>query len=129
MINSTMPEKERRKYKRVKASGTVFYEEFHTLPHTVISKLQRAARTAELHDISAGGAQILCCDEVNSGAVLRLKISLENISIPIWAYGNVVWSCYDSHSNKHRIGLAFLYLKPAQFETLLAITGDISHAG
>ncbi|MGB2908897.1 MAG: PilZ domain-containing protein [Candidatus Aminicenantaceae bacterium] len=104
---------ERRQYPRVKAE--VFYREPRLAP-----------RKQAIHDISLGGVQIHCDEELEKDQQLEMEFFLPNGEVLV-AIAQVRWSSKlpEGSDAAYAAGLQFMHLNPEDAEELKKYLEDI----
>lgn len=83
--------------------------------------MKKQVKTAEVENISEGGALLLMDVEIPPEQIIRFYINLDEYSVKICAYANVRWSKYEPELQKYRVGMKFYYLKDAHREAIKRI--------
>ncbi len=100
---------ERRKHKRVEKKLKASYrliskDEFE-------SDIELKKTKVESIDISTGGIQLVCDENIEIDSIIRIDIEIPVEKTLIETFAEVRWCIYDKEIKKYKIGLHFLVIK------------------
>ena len=102
---------ERRKHKRIDKKFKVNYKLISLPSEAQNIKAEAYKKEAESANISVGGIQLICDDELHSEQIIRVEFTLAGKTEPVITFAEVRWCAKDIHLNKYRAGIEFLVLK------------------
>lgn len=117
-------DKERRKYPRLDKQITVKYKILSDLERQMFTEFNTLVEEVKSRNISPGGICLKTVKQIAPGTIIALEIFFPELTQPVRALGNIIWSKDLEKTNEFYSGVEFIVMKDKYFDQMTQLIAE-----